>query len=65
MTIYRMNKVMKQKHLNRHLGAGRCTCCWEPGVLGLMLSVFVRGWNVVNVWVPPAVLDGMIPNTFC
>lgn len=23
------------------------TCCWEPGVLGLMLSVFVRGWNVV------------------
>lgn len=27
--------------------AARRTCCWEPGVLGLMLSVLVRGWNVV------------------
>lgn len=42
-----------------------CTCCWEPGALGLMLSALVRGWNVVYVWAPPAVLDGMIPNTFC
>lgn len=30
-----------------------------------MLSMLVRGCNVVKVWEPPAVLDGMIPNTFC
>lgn len=31
----------------KRLGDGPLTCCWAPVVLGLMLSVVVRGWNVV------------------
>lgn len=41
------------------------TCCVEVVVLGLMLMVAVRGWNGGKDCALPAVLDGMMPTTFC
>lgn len=40
------------------------TCCVVV-VLGRMLTLPVRGWNEVKDWAVPAVLDGMMPTTFC
>ena len=40
------------------------TCCGEPGVPGRMLRVVVRGWKGLKV-AAPAVLEGMMPTTFC
>lgn len=31
----------------------------------MLSAAVVRGWKAVKVWAPPAVLDGMIPRTFC